>query len=202
MVSKLDKKRSGIRKFSASLKQRFNQAIRRDKNSIFYRKLIRTLPRGAKVLDVGCGMGTFLERCKERFVCTGNDISTTWTSWVGKSNDIEIVAGDFVTAPFGERKFDGITMIALLEHLDDPDQVLRKCLHLLNDGGVLLLKTVNYDCWNRRIMGGKWTGFRPPDHLIYPGPSNLRQLLQKIGFSQVRISAWPLSDNMYCDVRK
>jgi hypothetical protein len=83
--------------------------------------------------------------------------------------------------------------------MSHPEEVVKKCFDLMKPGGVLLIKTVNYGCLNRIVRKEAWTGFRVPDHVAYFDPSDLRRLLERIGFSRIRISAWPLSDNMYCD---
>jgi predicted SAM-dependent methyltransferase len=100
---------------------------------------------------------------------------------------------------FKSEEYDGVTLISLLEHLDDPLQAVKKCFEFLRPGGVLLLKTVNYNCLNRRAKKAGWTGFRPPDHVVYFNPYNLRLLLKKAGFKKINISAMPFNDNMYCE---
>ena len=64
------------------------------------------------------------------------------------------------------------------------------------------MKTVNYNCLNRKIKKESWTGFRPPDHVVYFNPSNLELLLKKMGFKKIKISAMPFNDNMYCEAIK
>jgi 2-polyprenyl-3-methyl-5-hydroxy-6-metoxy-1,4-benzoquinol methylase len=107
-----------------------------------------------------------------------------------------------LTVDFDKEQHDAVTLISLLEHLDDPKRALERCYELLNNNRVLLLKTVNYACLNRKIRGGKWAGFRPPDHVGYFSPSNLKKLLQKTGFTRIKIFAPPFADNMYCDAWK
>ena len=51
-------------------------------------------------------------------------------------------------------------------------------------------------------MGKEWTGFRPPDHIVYFTPKNLSCMLKKIGFSKIKFSSWIFNDNMYCDAIK
>ena len=63
----------------------------------------------------------------------------------------------------------------------------------------LLLKTVNHQGFSRRILKEQWSGYRPPDHLVYFGPENLRALLLRIGFRSVKMTAMPFNDSFYCD---
>ena len=195
------KQLSPAQKFSRTLKRFFNSMSNRDKSAIFYNKLVRYLPSGARILDIGCGDGSFLKLARKQFDCSGIEISE-YLADLARKEGLKVLAGNFLFKDFANEKYDGITLISLLEHLDDPQRALKKCFGLLDSGGVLLLKTVNYGCLNRVIKGGEWTGFRPPDHAVYFNPSNLERLLKKTGFSKIKVSAWPFNDNMYCDARK
>lgn len=193
------KKKSFSRNFSRSMKQLFSKATKRNKSEIFYNKLCRHLPPHSKILDIGCGGGSFLRLAKNRFNCAGVEISEYLASLARGVEGIGIKCGNFLDVDFKGETYDAITLISLLEHLDDPLGALKKCFGLLNKNGILLLKTVNYACLNRKIKKAKWTGLRPPDHVVYFTPRNLSQILKKAGFSKIKVKAWPFNDNMYCD---
>jgi 2-polyprenyl-3-methyl-5-hydroxy-6-metoxy-1,4-benzoquinol methylase len=196
------KEKTQQQNFSRAIKRLFSKATKRNKSEIFYNKLSCCLSPGAKILDIGCGDGSFLKLAKKKFICTGIEISEYLAALAGKQSDIKVKAGNFLSTDFADEKYDGITLISLLEHLSDPIQAIKKCFDLMNNNGILLIKTVNYGCLNRRIKKEAWTGFRPPDHVIYFTPANLKHLLKKIGFTKVKISAWAFNDNMYCDAWK
>lgn len=196
------KEKTPLQRFSRAMKSFFKKLAKRNKSGIFYNKLSCYLSSGSRVLDVGCGDGSFLKLAKNQFICTGIEISEYLAALAKKQTGIEVMVGNFLTSDFSNKRYEGITLISLLEHLDEPLQVIEKCFGLLNPGGVLLIKTVNYGCLNRRIKKENWTGFRPPDHIVYFTPSNLRRFLKKIGFTNIKISAWTFNDNMYCDAWK
>lgn len=202
VVERNAKEKTRAQKFSRAMKRFFNKIAKRNKNKIFHDKLSRYLPAGSKILDVGCGDGSFLSAAKDKFACTGVEISEYLADLARRQAGIKVISGDFLSLNLLNEKFDGVTLISLLEHLNDPQGSVKRCFELLKQGGVLLIKTVNYGCLNRVFKKKEWTGFRPPDHLFYFNPANLKALLKKAGFSKIRISAWPFSDNMYCDARK
>jgi 2-polyprenyl-3-methyl-5-hydroxy-6-metoxy-1,4-benzoquinol methylase len=188
---------SPMQRFSRTMKRLSKKVTQMDKSKIFYQKLSRFLSPGAKVLDIGCGDGSFLKLARKQFDCRGIEISR-YLADLARKDGLKVTTGNFLSMDFFNEKYDGITLISLLEHLDDPERAINKCFGLLNKSGVLLLKTVNYGCLNRVIKKGDWTGFRPPDHVIYFNPSNLERLLKKTGFSKIKISFWAFIDNMYC----
>lgn len=201
VISRNIKQQTRAQKFSRVMKRAFNRIAKRDKSKIFYDKFRGYLPAGSKILDVGCGDGSFLRLAKSRFDCTGIEISD-YLADLARQQGIEVIIGDFLSANLADRRFNGITLISLLEHLNQPQQAIKKCFDALDSGGVLLIKTVNYSCLNRVIKKADWTGLRPPDHIFYFNPANLKALLKGAGFTQVKVCAWPFNDNMYCDARK
>ena len=202
VIGRNTKERSPLQRFSRAMKSLPKKAMRYDKSKIFYNKLLRYLPPHSKILDIGCGDGSFLKLAKKQFVCSGIEISEYLAALAKEEGGIKVMVGNFLVTDFGNQKYDGVMLISILEHLDDPAGALKKCFGLMSDGGLLLMKTVNYGCLNRMAKGKNWTGFRPPDHVVYFRPSNIKRLLEKIGFTKVKISAWAFNDNMYCDARK
>jgi SAM-dependent methyltransferase len=169
----------------------------RTKGTIFLSELRRLLPAGGRVLDIGCGTGAFLRDARLRYECTGIEISSDLAARA-RELGVEVLVGDFVDYPFGSRRFDAVTMISLIEHLHEPLDALRRCRELLVDGGLLLLKTVNHGGLNRRVLGARWSGYRPPDHLVYFDPATLRRALNRHGFDVLTARAPLLNDSFYC----
>jgi len=159
------------------------------------------LGKGDRILDIGCGSGAVLREICNCYECTGVEISADLATETRKLG-VEVIVGDFFNIDFKERRFDGITMVSLLEHLPNPVESLQKCYDLIEDNGVLLLKTVNHEGLNRRILGSRWSGYRPPDHMVYFGPDNLKIILYKIGFSRVITRSGIFNDSFYCEARK
>lgn len=193
------KQKNILQKLSRILKRSLSRITKREKSAIFYNKLHRHLKPGSKVLDIGCGDGSFMKLAKKDFKCTGIEISEHLASLARKDNEIRVITGNFTDIDLGKEKYDGITMISILEHLYNPLEALKICFGALNSAGVLILKTVNYSCLNRKIKKVGWTGFRPPDHVVYFNPGNLRRMLKKTGFSKIKVHSMPFSDNMYCE---
>jgi 2-polyprenyl-3-methyl-5-hydroxy-6-metoxy-1,4-benzoquinol methylase len=152
-------------------------------------------PRG-KLLDYGCGVGTFLKCARDRgWEAYGLDISERAVSharacglpvWTLE----EHLRGEAPTAQ--PSAFDVVTMWDVLEHVEDPHGTLQLVASLLKEGGVLFLETPTVDYplrrWSLRIARltqGRldWARFLfYPDHALYFSERTLSQLLQAHGF--------------------
>lgn len=92
------------------------------------------------LLDLGCGAGFALLKALSHFVERG----------VGIDGDVEELQwGNIRTyrirlekvLPFENGSFDIVTMLAVLEHLDHPVEILKEVRRVLRPGGILLLTT-------------------------------------------------------------
>lgn len=162
------------------------------------RQVARHVPRGGKILDVGCGNGGFLRSMKQR----NYDVEgTEWTEISARrasaESELTVHAGDLSTLDLPTRNYDAITMWHVFEHLRDPLETLKVARSLLNDGGVLFLSLPNHESWQARYFGASWFHLDPPRHLFGFGPRSLNVLLQLAGFGVDRRGTFSLEQNPY-----
>jgi hypothetical protein len=96
-------------------------------------------------------------------------------------------------------------MCSFLEHESQPLPFLKRLHQRLTPDGEIVLKVPNFSCWNRKVLGKKWSGFRFPDHVNYFTPQTLKRLAHEAGFRISRqwiIDRFPFSDNMYAVLTK
>jgi 2-polyprenyl-3-methyl-5-hydroxy-6-metoxy-1,4-benzoquinol methylase len=92
-------------------------------------------------LDVGCGEGTLCRQLRRPVPhVTGIDADerSIALARAHSGDDIEYIAGDFLTFPFEELSFDLITSVATIHHMDAPT-ALSRMRALLRPGGVLAI---------------------------------------------------------------
>ena len=81
-----------------------------------------------------------------------------------------------------DRTFGGIVMRSYLEHDDRPRDVLERAFAKLKPDGVVLVRVPNFGSLNTRLLGSRWRGIRPPDHLNYFTKAQLRAMAEGAGY--------------------
>jgi len=100
---------------------------------------------------------------------------------------------------------DLVIMSSFLEHEAQPLALLQTLAPVLSAEALIVLKVPNFGCINRSLRGGRWCGFRYPDHVNYFTPATLKRLAEEAGFVVARqqfIECLPTSDTMYAVLRK
>ena len=98
--------------------------------------------RGGHILDCGCGSGKFLEYNQD-FDYTGVDINRDVIRYAQKKhadrkNTRILTIPEFIES---DKKYDSIIMIAVLEHLDHPVDMIQKLKETLKKGGRIVITT-------------------------------------------------------------
>ena len=148
-----------------------------------------TSPGRLKVLDVGCAAGFFLRVMKEhghevRGVELSAEIAELAIKHLGKEN---IHVGQLTDLTpdqpgFEANSFDLVTLWDVVEHVPDPQDLLR-CVHgLLKPDGVLVMETQNVDSRFATLLGRRWQHYKHEEHLYHFNPATVRHLLDQAGF--------------------
>jgi SAM-dependent methyltransferase len=149
-----------------------------------------------RLLDFGCGGGTFLERMRRQgWQVTGLDASAAAVRRVRDELGLPVLAGSLPHPELVEASFDVITMWHALEHVHNPLAVLRAAHQLLAPGGKLIVAVPNLDSAAFRWCGAAWVGLDLPRHLTHFTPHTLTLMLERAGFEPepvrpVRHSSW------------
>lgn len=111
------------------------------------RILVNSLPEDGKVLDVGCGNGNIsLYLGSQGYTVCGVDISEKAIATARAHNTFKNVKFDVVSAEelvAEQNKYHAIICSEVLEHLNNPKQLLDTLYKLLTDDGVLIVTVPN-----------------------------------------------------------
>jgi SAM-dependent methyltransferase len=166
--------------------------------------LVRVLKPGS-LLDVGAGIGQFLNVARSHFSSVwGTEVSESAIEIARKKYDLELLRGEIHAIDFGGRQFDNVTMFHVLEHVSNPRSVVERCARLLRPGGVLAI-AVPHDVLSLRARTKKLLGaigvrrFQrigklglprivldgsiEEIHLSHFTPQSLQKLVERCGFS-------------------
>jgi 2-polyprenyl-3-methyl-5-hydroxy-6-metoxy-1,4-benzoquinol methylase len=184
-----DRKRSRSR-----LRKRLLQVARRISGDLASaRKISRMyeneVSKDTVFLDFGCGSGKFLDRMRVRGAMTiGVDNSSQALAQVMHRGHEAIAAENFGTF---SRKVNFVRMNHVLEHLYEPETVLRKIHEILEPGGRLHIAVPNPTGLSARLFGGAWHGLDCPRHVILFPSRSLSALLRTIGFRDIEVIPEP-----------
>jgi 2-polyprenyl-3-methyl-5-hydroxy-6-metoxy-1,4-benzoquinol methylase len=151
-----------------------------------------------KVLDVGCGDGTFLAAMRRRgWECWGVEVSEEGSARAAARPGLTIHDQPLEALSLPARGFDLVTFWHSLEHVSDPASLLARAAGLVKDGGRLLVAFPNGDSWDLRLFGARWFHLDPPRHLHYFTPASMTRLLEKAGFAVERVSHSSFEYNLF-----
>ncbi len=158
-------------------------------NFIRYRRLRVLIPKGAKILDVGCGNGQFLAELV-RLGATelhGVDFNEKAVELAQKKG-INAYKGVFLEYVEKKNSFSAIFMNHYIEHVLNPKAEIEKAYVLLKKNGYLIGELPNFSSLERRWFKRYWGGNHVPRHTFQYDRAQLHSHLSAAGFSDIKIN--------------
>ncbi len=152
-------------------------------------ELEKRCKNNGKLLDVGCGIGTFLHLARRRgWQPYGVDPSKSGVTFAQKIHKLDVKCGEVFDANFPTAHFDAITLYHVLEHISDLNLLLDELRRVLKpQTGVLVIEVPNGGSLQSYLQKADWPYVHPRDHLYYFSARSLPQLLQKHRFHRIRL---------------
>jgi len=158
---------------------------------------LQRFPSRGKLLDVGCGEGTFLQLAKDGgWQISGTEVSTYAAKYAAKVSGADIFCGELPDAGYPKKSFDVVTMWHVLEHVRDPNGYLKEVHRILKLDGLLVIAVPNRNdlvmqIAYRVIKRRKMKLFSKDErevHLYHFSARTIKAYLDKTGFEPLRLS--------------
>ncbi len=148
---------------------------------------------GAKVLEMGCGLGTLTRwLCDLGYQAVGTELNPFWREYLRRKLGITVL--DPAAVPVNEtgERYDVLIAMDVLEHLPNPMDEMEKISATLSPGGILLLQLPEYPAAasHAALAAGNHpflTMLLPGEHLFLYSRQAVAALLARFGFTYL---AW------------
>lgn len=123
----------------------------RGRRAIIARELARmTLPDVAHVLDAGCGSGRNLLELAHLGAVSGVELNEDAASLAASRGDFDVQIARLEALPFEDGRFDLVTCLDVVEHIEDDVAALRELRRVARPGAQLLLTVPAYQAlWSQ-----------------------------------------------------
>lgn len=164
--------------------------------------------KGKKILDIGCGTGGLLTLIPKEVKYTGIDIDKESIEKAKKrrKNNVKFYSLDISKNKFPfKNKFDSIVLCAIIEHLDNPDQMLINLRHYLSNDGRIIITTPTEKAEKILRMGSKLRLFSSEafsEHKQHFPKENLIKLMNKCNLEIVHYESFELGFNHLIILKK
>lgn len=146
--------------------------------------------RGARLLEVGSGMGHLVGQLSDTFEAYGMDLNH-WA--VNRSKEAaersSLQTGSAQELPYEDGAFNVVIIKHIVEHLPDPAKAILEIGRVTDKDGILILATPNLGSLLKPWKGDKWIGYQDPTHISLKEPGEWLALIRAAGFEFVRVFA-------------
>ena len=151
-------------------------------------------------LDFGCGGSRGLENAKRahpNWDIYGFDNNPKVCKQIQKKG-FKAFCGDIADIALPKNFFDVVNMSSVIEHVYDPKYTMKKLNTSLKKGGVVVIRTPNYNSFSRVLFQKFWVFMDSPRHLFLFTRKTLGTLLHDTGFEVEKIEFLP---NPYPEIK-
>lgn len=176
------------------------------------KKHLASLPKGARIIDVGCGRGEFCEFFRQMgLAAEGIDLSENVIRYARQKHpEITFHQGEVQTLlPANAKLFDAAFTSEVIEHLFDVEGYLKCVNQLLKPGGTLVV-TTPYHGWLKNMVVDTFNYTKHYDpvgqHIRFFNKKGLEMVLRNSGFEPLVWTGygrpWPMWKSFFVVARK
>ena len=155
-----------------------------------------------RILDIGCGKGTFLNILKKHNKETHGLEPDSNAINILLKNGHKAVKGDILSSNYDSNYFDLVILSQVFEHVENPAFLLEEAKRILKPGGYILIITPNSDSNLAKRYKNLWRSLELPRHVILHSPNSINKLFSKLYFElkiYVRVSPIDIKETAILD---
>ena len=160
----------------------------RERAGIWLKGVTRHLLPPARVLEIGCGLGTLVRWMKDLgYEISALELSAEWCAHLTGKQGIPVDARELTPGGPDDAKLDGIIMMDVLEHVAAPAEFLATVRGRLKEGGTVFIQVPEYPAGAsfQELQASKHSFLRlllGHEHLYLYSLNALKKLMTRAGF--------------------
>ena len=147
-------------------------------------KLINTQSSKGRILDIGAGVGDFLQVAKNDGWQTIGIEPSDKAKTIAKSKGVSFVED---LSKLENNSFDIITMWHVLEHVPDLENQIKELKRLLKPNGTVIIAVPNFKSHDALHYGKYWAAYDVPIHLWHFSKTAIKKLFAKEDLHLVKV---------------
>jgi len=154
-------------------------------------KIIQKDIIGNRLLDMGCGTGSFLNYCTGKGInAFGVEPSTEARAAASNTKVVESLK------ELDETGFDAITLWHVLEHVYDLENTINILKNKLAENGTIFIAVPNWKSYDSEYYKAYWAGYDVPRHVWHFSKNTMTRLIENQGLQIKKIIPMKL-DSFY-----
>ncbi|TNF27424.1 MAG: class I SAM-dependent methyltransferase [Bacteroidetes bacterium] len=146
-----------------------------------------------RLIDVGCGIGYFLEVAKKRGWEVYGTEFTEEAVRICEGKGAKMRLGVLDPKNYQPESFDVVCSFEVIEHINNPREELANFYKILRPGGLVYCTTPNFNAVERHLLKTDWNVLGYPEHLSYYTPSTLKRVFKESGFVSRKVETTGVS---------
>ena len=161
----------------------------RSMNAYLALAAIRRQVKGGRLLDVGCASGFLLNAARHSFAVEGVEPSKWGRRYAKEQLQLNIKHATLEDAAFKKGRFDVVTLVDVIEHVADPQSLMKEVARVTKRHGLAYMVTPDIRSLSARLLRGRWWGLRPA-HITYFSGATLTRLMEQAGYEVISVGSY------------
>lgn len=170
----------------------YSSSLSLDKMKCIAECLLKNSEKDSRILDFGCGIGSFLHLLKEEYRFTnlkGIDLNESAVKFAKEYRNLDVLLGDAKEFA-GNHRFDIVLSIETIEHMNDLNAYANTIRNLLKPGGLCIISTPYNDPKARWIGGVFGDHYMAPNHINFFNRETISSFLSRYGLNPIEFKFW------------